>query len=391
MNSFYAFPTFREKYGQQLPGGSYQIPVRWQVAISNGARIGSIIGLIINGVVLERFGYRKTMLSSLFAISCFVFIPFFAQNVGHLLAGQLLLGLPWGVFQTVTVVYASEVCPVPLRGILTNYVNLCWVMGQLIASGVLRSFVSRTDQWSYRIPFGLQWMWPVPIAIGCWFAPESPWWLVRKGRMRDAEKSLLRLTTGDMRSKVDTVVSMMIVTTEHSRELSAGASWVDCFKGTNLRRTEITCLTWAAQALCGAAFMSYSTYFFQQAGLKSVHSFNMTIGQYGLGFVGTVLSWWLMKYFGRRTLYVWGLFILDVLLLIIGFTGIAPKREATYWATGAMLLLFTFFYDCTIGPVCYALVSEIPNIRVRAKTVAGARMCFNVAQIVNSVITPYML
>lgn len=80
-----------------------------------------------------------------------------------------------GVFQTLTTTYAAEVCPVPLRAYLTTYVNLCWVIGQLIASGVLKGFVSGNTEWSYRIPYAIQWVWPIPIAIATFFAPESPW------------------------------------------------------------------------------------------------------------------------------------------------------------------------------------------------------------------------
>lgn len=50
-----------------------------------------------------------------------------------------------------------------LRGIMTAYVNLCWVIGHLVGAGVLQSMASRTDQWGFRIPFGIQWMWPVPL------------------------------------------------------------------------------------------------------------------------------------------------------------------------------------------------------------------------------------
>lgn len=53
-----------------------------------------------------------------------------------------------GVFQTLTTAYASEVAPVPLRPYLTTYVNLCWVIGQLIASGVLRGVLSLEGQWA---------------------------------------------------------------------------------------------------------------------------------------------------------------------------------------------------------------------------------------------------
>ena len=67
----------------------------------------------------------------------FIFISFFSETLGGQLAGQILCGIPWGAYQTITTVYAAEVLPVSLRGYLTSYVNLCWVIGQLIASGVL--------------------------------------------------------------------------------------------------------------------------------------------------------------------------------------------------------------------------------------------------------------
>lgn len=102
---------------------------------------------------MDRFGYRKAMLVSLSMMIAFIFIPFFAQNLTTLLIGDILQGIPWGVFQTMTTAYASEVCPVALRAYLTTYVNLCWVMGQLIATGVLTALLKRTDEWAYRIPF----------------------------------------------------------------------------------------------------------------------------------------------------------------------------------------------------------------------------------------------
>jgi SP family general alpha glucoside:H+ symporter-like MFS transporter len=52
----------------------------------------------------------------------FIFIPFFAQTLQTLLIGEILQGIPWGVFQTMTTAYASEVCPVSLRAYLTTYV-----------------------------------------------------------------------------------------------------------------------------------------------------------------------------------------------------------------------------------------------------------------------------
>lgn len=91
---------------------------------SNGARAGEIIGLIINGFISERFGYRKTMIGALMAMTGVIFVLFFAPNVQTLVAGEVLCGIPWGMFQTLTTQYASEVAPVRLRPILTTFVNM---------------------------------------------------------------------------------------------------------------------------------------------------------------------------------------------------------------------------------------------------------------------------
>lgn len=147
--SFFAFPPFNERFGKQLADGSHEVTAPWQSALSNGARVGEILGLTINGIIAERYGYRKTMIGTLIAMIAFIFILFFAKDIGTLVAGEVLMGIPWGVFQTLTTTYAAEVCPVVLRGYLTTYVNLMWGLGQLIAVAVLRGFLQRSDQWAY--------------------------------------------------------------------------------------------------------------------------------------------------------------------------------------------------------------------------------------------------
>ncbi|KAK9242490.1 general substrate transporter, partial [Lipomyces tetrasporus] len=142
-------------------------------------------------------------------------------------------------------------------------------------------------------------------------------------------------------------VAMMIHTNEMERKISEGTSYFDCFKGTVLRRTEIFCVVWSMQALCGSALMGYSTYFYQQAGLATNQSFNFSLTQYALGAFGTVFSWLFMTYCGRRTLYMYGVLTMFGVLLIIGFVSLAPESNAdASWAIGSMLLVFTLVYNC---------------------------------------------
>ena len=241
--------------------------------------------------------------------------------------------------------------------------------------------VGRTDEWGYRIPFALQWLWPVPLIIGISLAPESPWWLVRKERIADARASLMRLTSVDKdpNFNADETIAMMEHTNAMEKSVSAGTSYLDCFKGTDLRRTEIVCTVWAIQTLCGSTFMGYSTFFYEQAGLSTANAFTMSMAQFALGAIGTMSSWLLMSWFGRRTLYIGGQLIMTVLLLIIGGLGLISSHNTTaQWVIGSMLLVYTFTYDATVGPVCYSLVAELSSTRLRGKTIVLARNLYNI-------------
>jgi hypothetical protein len=72
---------------------------------------------------------------------------------------------------------------------------------------------------------------------------------------------------------------MMVTTNELEKAIESGTGYWDCFKGIDLRRTEIVCVTWSIQNLCGSAFMGYSTYFYEQAGLPTVDAFDMSMAQ----------------------------------------------------------------------------------------------------------------
>jgi SP family general alpha glucoside:H+ symporter-like MFS transporter len=138
--------------------------------------------------------------------------------------------------------------------------------------------------------------------------------------------------------------------------------------------------------------MGYSTYFYEQAGLATANAFTMSMAQFALGAIGTISSWFLMRLYGRRTLYLAGEILMSIILLIIGFLGIISHSNLNaQWAVGSMLLIYTFTYDATVGPVCYSLVAELSSTRLRAKTIVLARNLYNIAGIVTNVITPRML
>lgn len=219
-------------------------------------------------------------------------------------------------------------------------------------------------------------------------------WLVRKGRMEDAKKSLLRLTSlhRDSDFDADETVAMIAHTTSLEDKITSGSSFLDCFKGTDLRRTEIICMVWAIQNLSGNSFAGYSTYFLQQAGLDAGDALNFTMGKFAINMFGVFGAWFLISLgIGRRSLYLYGLCGLCTMLIILGFLGLPEDRAAASMATGAIMIVWALFYQFTVGTICYSLVAEISTRRLQIKTVALGRAMYNVVAIICNVLTPYML
>ncbi|KAL3485819.1 general substrate transporter [Aspergillus germanicus] len=394
ISSFIAQPSFRNRYGEYDAGtDSYQITSAWQNGLSNAVSIGTIIGAFANGYFVHKFGYRKVLLVSLIAICAFIFISFFSPSLPVLLVGQLLCGIPWGVFATMAPAYASEVCPLALRGYLSVYVNLCWAFGQLISAGVQSGFSDNTTQWSYRIPFAIQWAWPVFLFPILWFAPESPWHFIRIGKYDEAEASVIRLSSGIQHMHSKETIAMMIHTNEIEKSIDEGTSYLDCFRGVDLRRTEIACMAFAAQPFCGSAMGGTPTFFFVQAGLPESISFKMSVGGLGIASVGTIVSWFFLASFGRRTLYLWGLGLLSAILFAVGFTnvGAGPDSTGGNYAQAGLMLGWLGIYYTTVGPICYAIISEVSSTRLRNKSVCLSRIAYYVAQIVSNSVNAEML
>jgi SP family general alpha glucoside:H+ symporter-like MFS transporter len=118
---------------------------------------------------------------------------------------------------------------------------MCWGAGILLSSGVVRAVASLEGDIGWRLPFAIQWVWPIPLLIGAYLAPESPWNAVRRGKIDMARKALLRLRqdTPNKERDVDATLAYIRYTTELEKAETDGASIWDCFKGANLRRTEI--------------------------------------------------------------------------------------------------------------------------------------------------------
>ncbi len=393
--SFYALPAFVKKYGTNYGGDiGYEVSAKWQNVLGMGTPVGQFLGAFTASWPMERWGRKKVFWASLFFTTAFIFLQMFANNIHTLAAGEFLAGILYGTYVVLAPTYASEVCPLALRGILNAGMNLAYVIGQFIASGVGKGVAARTDQWAYRIPFAVQWIWIPILAIGLFFAPESPWWLVRKGRVDEAEAVLRRLARES--PKVDTKATLANIeaTTLHEIEVEKDTTYLECFRGTNRTRTEVAIMVQIWQVITGISLIGYATYFFELAGLPVSASFDMGVGNTAIGFVATCCSWVFMSFFGRRTIFMYGVAGMAVALYVIGIVDCAPHysaRPGLAWAQAALLDILAFLFQGTVGPVNFVIFAEIGATRLRSQTVALATSSGSIAQIVMTVAIPYML
>lgn len=98
VGSFFASPAFRERYGKPvtLEGKeeiSYEFSAAWQAALVTAGYSTETIGLLLNGFLTDRYGYRKVMIGSLVFMNLAVFLSFFATSLEMLLASQLVSGM----------------------------------------------------------------------------------------------------------------------------------------------------------------------------------------------------------------------------------------------------------------------------------------------------------
>jgi SP family general alpha glucoside:H+ symporter-like MFS transporter len=211
--------------------------------------------------------------------------------------------------------------------------------------------------------------------------PESPWHLVRKGRYAEAEKVVGRLLSKKVQNSpegrsIDTrrALALIIHTNKAEQELAIGTTYWDCFKGAELRRTEIACVCFAGQVLSGSQFAYNSTYFFQQVGIDPRTSYKLNVGGTAMALFAALVQWFcLAPYIGRRTNYLGGMLGMAVILFIIGFLQIRGDSDSFGMAQAVLTLIWTFAFQLSAGQLGWALPAEVSSSRLRQKTICMAR------------------
>ncbi|KAI0123713.1 maltose permease [Xylariales sp. AK1849] len=378
---------FRKDFGYEY-AGNYVLPAGWQSAFSGGPNATAVFGSLFAGWLGDVIGRKWAIF--LFLCNSFigVALEYIATTNGVFFAGKMLNGLSLGAFNCLCVAYVSEISPLAIRGITTAMCNLSLAIGPLICVILGDVYGSLPNRWAYRGIFVAQWGFAGIAILFCPFAPESPWWHVQKGHIEKATQSLQRLGLNELASQKQ--LATIQYTQNKAQEETQGGSFIDCFRGTNLRRTILTIAPLTIQALSGVSFISfYGTYYFQLAGNSVERSFQLACGAQGLSILGNIASWFVIDRVGRRPLIFWGMCFLTVLLMITG--GLATSAEPGPLAgTVALIMFYNFVFNLVIGSVAYTLVAEIPTTKLRGKTIGISLTVQQVLYTIQLFVLPYI-
>lgn len=383
-------PQFRHVFGYaQASNGEPVLPASWQSAFNSISSVGQFFGGFTCSWFSDRTGRRWSLFVGLMIVTGGIFGEVFSSTRVAFLFGKLILGVGLGFYLTIGPLYASEIAPVALRGIVAAGTNLAICIGQLLSNAVIKGFGERTDDWAFRGPFAIQWLFVAMMLLGLPFAPESPWYFVRKGDQRGAERSLRQLygQGADVKYKLAIISS----TIDADIELSSSSKWIQCFQGTNLVRTMVSIGVFACQHFSGIIFaLGYSTYFFELAGIELSHAFDLGVGVTAIGVVGCVIAWSLMNNWGRRNLFILGMTGMTVVMLLMGILDVVPTSSAK-WVQATCTVVYALFYQATIGPLAFAILGETSTPMLRAKTIGLATACQAVFGTVFTILTTYMV
>lgn len=393
VSSVTGVPAFQKDFGQ-LYNGEYIFPSTWLSLWLAFGPLGSAIGSVMGGWLQDRIGRNYSLLIGS-VMSAVAVAIIFISNVpdslearrGVFLVGKTVQGVAVGVIKVQALTYVSENAPTCLRGPAMALFPTFTLMGQLIGSIVVFTINGDETSKGYRIAFGSQWALSAAPFILSFILPESPAYLVRKGRMDEAMHSAKRL----FEPRASAAKAMERITFNVSNEAlrDREVTYRNCFNRGNRRRTGIIIFVNLLPALFGLNLLSNASYFLQTVGMNSSMSLIFLITGIVLGLLGNAASVWVLSWVGRRRLTVVTITIACLLWTSLGISSFWSSNAAILYAGVSMNLVIII---CGVGcwPAGYAIMGETSSLRLRAKSQAVGGVAQQVSSIVMNFVLPYI-
>ncbi|GAA6056376.1 hypothetical protein JCM3770_005978 [Rhodotorula araucariae] len=383
INGFQAQQGFLHVFGDRTPSGKYVIEKTFQQLITSLLQVGLIISSVSIGPFSRFFGRRAGFFVASVIGCVALIIQEFVTSKPPVYVARLLLGISNGAYVNLVVLWISETAPAHLRGSFVSSFQVFQGIGGIVGAVISKAFATNLSKNSYQLQLVVLFAVPLWFMVYSFVMPESPRWLATHEREDDALRSLRRIrgtAYADEHIKLELETIKQAIVAE--KEIQAGATILDIFKGTDLRRTLLACGAATLHAASGINYLvdkaRYGTVFFQIAAPGS-DAFRNTIILQSCGFVGALCSPVVARYFGRTRILAVGFAVICLAFTITGSlnevyptSGTGSKNQASGSALVAFVCIYQFTYNCSVGPLAWAVAAELPSNRLRSLTMGFA-------------------
>ncbi|KXJ90387.1 general substrate transporter [Microdochium bolleyi] len=340
-----AMDSFARQFGDYDPAKkTWALSAVWLSWFNGINYLGQATGVVLGSWVSNRFGRRMCMFSmSLWAIVCAVLVVT-SKTREQILVARILNYIYIGMELAVVPVFQSEIAPPQARGFIVG---------------------------TYQISL------------------MSPRWLLMKDRPEEAMRVLRQLREGKF---TDEQIEAEFATISHALQNTvAQGSFLDIWRGTNLRRTNIVIGANVFLQATGQLFISlYGALFVKSLG--TVNPFTITCIIAATNVLTAGLSMLLTDRLGRRTMIHVGATIQLIAVMTMGGLGtVTPATFGTKTGIIATMVIFSFGYSFGWAPTSHTLSAEVPSTRARDMTYRTASVINIAIQAAVGTSMPYLL
>ncbi|KAK4283753.1 hypothetical protein QN277_000673 [Acacia crassicarpa] len=353
----------------------------------------SLFGSLASGKMSDCIGRRYTIVFAAFTFLLGALLMGLAPNYWFLLVGRMVAGVGVGYALMIAPLYTAEISPAMSRGLLTSLPEVFIVFGILIGYIINYFLATLPLHLGWRIMLGIAAVPAIAIAISVVFMPESPRWLVMKGKIPSAKKVLLKTSRSPEEAE------------ERLQEISTSTAAIAADQGNRnivwkellvrptpaVRRMLLTAIgmNFFMQASGNDAVVYYCPEVFRAAGIsnkKHLFGVNVIMGLSKTFFV--LVSAFRLDKFGRRPLLLIGSSGMAVSLAGLGLGSLVlyKSAEKPLWAIILSVVAVcadVSFFSIGLGPITWVYSSEIFPTRIRAQ---GSSLAISVNRLVSGVV-----
>lgn len=367
-------PDWLKTFGYDAGGGNYQLTTSNESLVVSILSAGTFFGALLAAPFGDFLGRKWGIIFATLVFDLGVAIQTGTTSFPVFVVGRVFAGLGVGLISCLVPMYQSECAPKWIRGAVVACYQWAITIGLLLASIVSNSTQNHPNHSSWRIPIGIQFAWGAILAGGMMFLPESPRYLIKRGREDKAAQSLARLIGANPADPEVTAELNEIRVNLRAEEELGESSYLDCFRNTHnkiLLRVMTGIWLQAWQQLTGINFIFYyGTTFFKKSGISNPFLISVATNVVNVGM--TIPGIYLVDRAGRRSLLLIGaagMLVCEYIIAIVGVT-ISDSNLAGQKVLIAFVCIYIAFFAATWGPIAWIVTGEIFPLNVRAKAMS---------------------